>query len=405
MMNHHPGNIQELDPCCQKEAENDRKVHRLMKILREHDRVALAERRRRNLIPNLSFGAGCRCCYDPEGDGGEYEALFLEREENQQETLKKEEDDEARRREEEEKEREKERYNGSDDDSSDDEFDYLLDELEPSVSAGNNGDGVSTNEVLLEIEENRRAELEFQMMAIESAKQHGYGVHRQMHPDRVLKTIGLGKQSTSWSHSTPPCVVLHLFTPSSRACGKMDLVLENIANRYLGTKFMRSSGRNTLLADSTLANKYLCFSSVNRPLQEKDIPCLVAIRDGHVQNISPLFSGLVEGGGYHIGETDTDEGISVDEYAVEEWLDRSGVLLRDHPPYDELCRVRPEEEALVFSMQLENKKEDFEQEKVEEQYYDCGRAGCCKNFAHKHIGEGTEKQDGLVVSENEIVQL
>ena len=73
-------NFDELDACCQKEVIQNRKYDKVMSILREHDRVAIAERRRLNLVSMSNEGVNvCRCSYDPQSDGGEYSALIEER--------------------------------------------------------------------------------------------------------------------------------------------------------------------------------------------------------------------------------------------------------------------------------------------------------------------------------------
>jgi len=91
------------------------------------------------MVGNLSWGIGCRCCYDPNSDGGEYRALVEARDRLRKE---KEEAEEEDKEEEEEVEDE--------DEDSDDEFDYLLDEQVPGEDGG----------VIHELEERRRAELE-----------------------------------------------------------------------------------------------------------------------------------------------------------------------------------------------------------------------------------------------------
>ena len=70
--------------------ESNRKQTALENTLRKHDRVAHAENSRQlslpgagwarkyneyNLLPLQSGDDGCRCCYDPNVDGGEYELL------------------------------------------------------------------------------------------------------------------------------------------------------------------------------------------------------------------------------------------------------------------------------------------------------------------------------------------
>jgi hypothetical protein len=49
------------------------------------------------LVSNITWGDGCRCCYDPNSNGGEYRALIEARE-----ILNKEKEDEKEEPEEEE---------------------------------------------------------------------------------------------------------------------------------------------------------------------------------------------------------------------------------------------------------------------------------------------------------------
>ena len=52
----------------------------MTRTLDRHDITALAERRRRHLVTTLDSFTGCRCCFDPNSDGGEYAALIELRE-------------------------------------------------------------------------------------------------------------------------------------------------------------------------------------------------------------------------------------------------------------------------------------------------------------------------------------
>jgi hypothetical protein len=84
-----------------------------------------------------------------------------------------------------------------------------------------------------------------------------------------------------------------------------------------------------------------------------------------------------------------------------EWLDRAGVLLSQVPLLEELCLIRPEEEALMDSLyDVPKKSAAMSQQPAR---YDCGREGCKKSFPHEHIGEKTAQQDGLVVPESTIL--
>ena len=362
--------------------------------LRRHDRVALAERRRRNVMPNLSFGYGCRCCYDTT-DGGEYMALTdlrakMEQEKKENGNGDNEDDIDGGNHNVEEKERD----DDSDDDDSDDdsEFDYLLDEDLPG------GDMVN-NELKL-LQQERMEELQLSAMIRESAMQHGFGVHRQFDPQRILHAAGLGlegggsgKTNQSRQRSgpvvIPPASVIHLYQNSTLSAS-LDLCLEEMAeSSYKGTKFLRSDGRTTLAFNHDLVQKVLPSLKV-----DSSLPALVAVKDGVVVSICENLSLFVTGSSAHYGNTKDDE--MVEARAVEEWLDRAGVLLHDVPiAYEDYCRIRPEEDALLENMMREKAKLDNITPK--EEIYNCGVPGCQKVFHHEHIGVKNDKQSGLLL--------
>lgn len=322
----------------------------LEQTLSRHDVVAMKERRKRHVLPNLSWGEGCRCCYDPNSDGGEYRALMEARERIKQETREEEAAEEVE--------------NEKEESDSDDEFDYLLDEDLP----GDDGSAIH------ELEERRRAELEFAMLQQEVAIQHGYGVHRQLHPNRVLRAAGLG--------GTPSqAVVLHLVDPDSTASATLDLCLEKMAETYRGTKFLRSGGRSVLLMDAEMANK-----TMPRLSPDADMPALVAIREGVAIAVCPRLQGLVS--------ADSDEAVVIPD-EVRSWLDKAGVLIERPPPLEEMCLIRPEEEALMDHLAASAK--------TEPPRYDCGMPMCNKTFPHEHVGVQNKKQDGLVVQEEDVL--
>jgi hypothetical protein len=349
-----------LDECCQREEESNRKGNALRRTLQRYDVVAEKERRRRQLVNTTNF-SGCRCCYDPNSDGGEYLALIELR------TSRKQKEEDAEETEHEAME-EKKKDDTVDvaSDPSDDEFDYLLDEELP-------GQG----EELKALEDLRRAELEMSIFSREVALSHGYGTHRQMHPTRVLKAAGLAPGTRDPS----PAVVLHLVDPDSIASASLDLYLEELAQKEAkGTKFLRSGGRSTLLMDAELATKVL-----PRLKPEKDMPAMVAIRDGVATNVCPRLQGL------------TDRDGQIVPRAVYEWLDRCGVLLEHPPLLEAVCRIQPEEEALMDCLTSPKPTPP------EEPRFDCGVHECCKTFPHEHIGIQNEQQDGLVISEADVV--
>lgn len=304
-----------LDSCCQREIETNRKGNALMAALSKHDVAAERERQRRNLITPDA----CRCCFDPEKDGGEYRALI---ELKQQLPGTDEASSDGKKDDEEDQDEE-------------DEFDYLLEDDD------------------LPEDEWRRAELEWTMLQNEMRRFHGYGSVRQMHPARVLGA----------AFRAPTCV-LHLFDADSKASASLDLYFERIlAPKTMGTLFFRSDGRSTLLMNPGH------LSDIN---PSRNLPALVAFKNGVLVNKILGLQGLM------------DDNDCVVESNVETWLDRSNVL-RETPPNDEdLCRIRPEEQALTDSMVVKR--------------FNCGVEGCFKTFPHKHVGVSSR-----LVSEEEVL--
>jgi len=342
----------------------------LESTLRRHDRIAIAERRRLDILTTMTFGNGCRCCYDPDADGGEYTALFAARQ-LQKVNLTNENSAAIENEEEVGKYDESHRDDDSDDDS---EFDFLLDEDVPG------------NEGLQQMQQERMEELKLNAMMQESAMEHGFGVHRQMNPSRVLTAAGLGiSGSRNGIADVPPAVVLHLFDANSDLSANLDLCLEEMASsKYKGTKFLRGNGRATLIGNQAIVKRVLPTLSI-----ESDLPALIAIRDGVAIAVSRKLSGLC---------VVRDE--TVEPRAVEEWLNNANVLLQEVPlEFEDLCRIRPEESALLVNMMKEKVRID----EIQEEVYQCGVPGCQKSFKHEHIGVRNEEQNGLLVTEDETI--
>jgi len=287
-----------------------------------------------------------------------------------------------------------------DDDDSDGEFDYLLDE--GVLLCGDISSGPPPPP---DFQSQRRLELEDAARHHEVARQHGYGVHRQMHPRRVFAAAGLGADRIR--DAIPPRgSVVHLYDAQSSLSASLDMCLEEMAGRHAGTKFVRGMGVTSLLfADDDHGDSGWKGRA--------DLPMLLALRDGRVVAYSSGLRDFPSGGGSARVESD----------AVERWLDRAGALHAAPPPLDALCRIRPEEEALLDNMRKLNglggggdgnsgmlgaamgelgqgKTEDMDDD--EEKRYDCGVSGCNKCFFHEHVGVKNDAQDGLLVSEAEV---
>lgn len=348
-----------ISPCCAKEAEINKRRSETEAVLKFHDLVADLERRHKiTFLPNLEL---CRCCHTMEDEYvHDYPALQEYRRDQMMIESGSEDDEQS---------------NpddatgcavgglsvfGDDDDDNysdddDDEFDYLLDANTMNISA---------------VEENRIMELKVRAMQLKSAHGHGYGVHRQIHYSKVF-TVGAGIDSPL----PPEAAVIHLYDPYSVACAKLDVILEGpkFAHLYKGTKFLRADGKMAV--------------RLSQIVSEEHIPCLIAVREGNLVSYCANLTGIV------------DRGENVDEWALEEWLDNANVLIRDMPSIDTMCRIRPEEEALLASMMKSSKPDDYCRS---DDYYDCGVENCEKTFPHKHIGIPTDEQDGLVISESDL---
>jgi len=359
--------------------------------LAKYDRIALAERRRRYVINNFSFGSGCRCCYDPKLDGGEYVALT----EARLQAKEKEEDEEYQNKLEKDElqptqHSKQQDHNNNDGDDDDDEYDYLLEEIDIQ------DDGIQ------KMEQERKAEMYLTALTLESAIHHGFGVHRQIHPQYILRATGLGISNTNTTKTAtilpPPAVVLHLFEETSILSASLDLYLEQMASQYKGTKFIRCNGRLALIWNPTLVS--ILFPQLSHTTTSVDIhtwmdryvPCLFAIQKGQVVSSC-----------YHLDEFGNIKQGGVDPLKVENWLYHTGVLFTQHTlSLEDFCRYRPEEEALHETMiraQIGRGKENDDEE--EEEIHHCGILGCQKKFVHEHIGLKTEEQKGLLISEDQ----
>lgn len=352
--------------CCQRELESNKRQNAFERELKKHDIVHEKERRRRNLVTFSDHFSGCRCTFDPNSDGVEYPALTRLRTErnnisiqsNKHETNEDHINDE------------KDELACQNDDS-DDEYDYLLDDIDVSEE---------DNELKL-IQENRRIELEFDILKLQVAQQHGYGVLRHMHPSRILRAAGLAPGT----RDPPFAVVVHLFDPESVSSPSLDLHLESIAPKLgRGTKFMSSCGRSVLTMDRSLASRVLPKFQV-----EKDIPALLVVREGVVVNICHQLLGL--------SDDRRLKDVEIIPDIVTDWLRHCNCLVEEAPDIVNMCLISPVEDALISNMMSEQALSRLQDR------YDCGVADCNKNFFHEHVGISNTEQTGLVLSEATIL--
>uniref|UniRef100_A0A7S1BYH2 Phosducin thioredoxin-like domain-containing protein n=1 Tax=Corethron hystrix TaxID=216773 RepID=A0A7S1BYH2_9STRA len=380
-----------LQSCCARDLKEAQAADAIESTLREYDRVAAAEREARRLrnLASMPSGQACRCCYDVDKDGGEYWELMQWRK-NRDAELKTDDVEDFdggalssdaprnfRGKDEEVDEEES-------DDESDDEFDYLLDE---------EIDGLNS-----ELESARRSELLKSAHFATVRSDHGYGIHRQIGPSRAVANARSCRAS-----------VLHLFDPTDPRCPTLDLILEDIAPKYTGTRFVRGDATDRAAAAS--------IARIGRgPKDDADVgpthfPALVAFIQGNavasMKNLEDL--GRRSGGDIQMHEVENwlyrtgalqDGNIPEGEYYPEGDLKAWNTLRRDIIP---VCSIRIEEDAL-FSSGLIDKRQGSGYRsgragRNDEDAYECGVAGCVKHFAHQHVGVTTEGNSGLVLRE------
>ena len=119
-----------------------------------------------------------------------------------------------------------------------------------------------------------------------------------------------------------------------------------------------------------------------------ELPMLLALKEGKVV-------------AWNAGLKDFFSSADLETRVVEQWLDRAGVLIDTPPSIDEICRIRPEETALLENMMKLNRLGG--DGGLEEERYDCGVAGCNKSFHHEHVGVKTDAQNGLLVTEDQVL--
>ena len=87
-------------------------------------------------------------------------------------------------------------------------------------------------------------------------------------------------------------------------------------------------------------------------------------------------------------------------------LDRAKVLIDALPLVEAVCRIRPEEDMMMENMRqlrgLGRQAEEIDGEDAQN-CYDCGVDGCNKPFFHEHVGVKNDAQDGMLVSESQVV--
>ena len=297
---------EELDPCCQREIDDNRRNMRIKSELRRYDRSNHRLDIQKAVMGNLKVKSSCACCGNVSKD---YPLLIALREKSK---VGKENLDTSS-------------VEGKDNIGKDnvDEEDQNSDEEEDEFDA-------LLNESITPYEMERLYAVQEMKSKLEFAQSMGYGVHRE-------DTVGHLKEMIDDQER----VVCHVFDPSSLSCAHMDIILETLAGKYIGTRFRRISQSSL----SRLQSKF--------PVSISDT-CLLCFVNGTLIHSSSIHAF----------------GIETEIYLndVERFLERTHVLS------DELNT--PTLQPMV------NADERDDDEKY------CDEPGCSRKFAHEHVGSG-----------------
>jgi len=327
----------ELDPCCQKEIESDRRRTAVSRELRKTDRSNVRHDLVRTVFGGALGKAGlCGCCSQPSVD---YPLLAQLRQRlsllGGHTTGGGDDGD---------------RPHGADDndddedDDDDDSYADLLNELTP-------------------FEEERLQQAAAAAARVEQATGRGFGAHVE---DSV------GHVETLLAQGAP--LVCHLFNPTLTASAVLDCALEGLARKYLGTRFRRVE-----------------LSSAAQPFRDKWRledrgnawqPCLaVFVRGQLVASTCTLerFAGDSDGDGDGSDVLLAAERLRLCASEMEKFLDNARALDEDLT----LSALR----AATDGVGGGGNDNDDDDDVPDQQSY-CGLAGCGRNFPHEHVDGG-----------------
>lgn len=337
--------LDELDPCCQKEIESERRKTSISKELRKTDRSNVRNDLVQTVFGNYGNNNGrCGCCSKPSVDY----PLLAQLKKQQQQQLAVAEADEAGKFGSSSSSSGGINKDEDDDDTDDDDDEGLYAEL---------------LDTLTPFEEERLNEAKLAALRLEQAVAGGYGIHIEDSTGHIETMIDQGR-----------AIVCHLYDPTSSVSAIMDCALEMLAKKYLGTSFRRVE----------LTAQVQLFRAKRRLEDHGNIwqPCL-AVFSGRQLTTSTCKMELfceqrqrVTDGGDDgtVGET-----IATCARELEKFLDRARVLEVD------LSYTS----ALSWQARLgENNDDDDEQVSSY-----CGLDGCGRNYPHEHI---TDQRGGTL---------
>lgn len=280
----------ELDPCCQREIDDNRRNQRIKSELRRFDRSNHRLDLKQAVLGNTRVRTRCECCNVPR----DYPLLAEARDR----LMKSKEDSQAFAD-----------SNTESEEEEQDEFEFLM------------------NESMTPYEIERLNAVNELKSKLQFAESYGYGIHREDTAGHLLRMI-----------EDKEYLVCHVFDPSSVSCASLDLVLEDLARKFLGTRFRRIS-----LSDAGPLQAHF-------KIQKMEV-ILICFGSGSLIHSSPI---RIFGAGGDIYPRD-----------VETFLEHSHVL---------------SSEMIVPMLKQNDEGEELAVEKY------CDEPGCYRPFAHEHVG-------------------
>mmetsp|Transcript_17442 Transcript_17442/g.29434 ORF Transcript_17442/g.29434 Transcript_17442/m.29434 type:complete len:333 (+) Transcript_17442:66-1064(+) len=313
--------FEHLDGCCQKEVISRRRNKEVNEKLREGDRSLERMDIKEQTFRRAWVDSKCLCCKESE----DYHLLSQLR-------LKMESENAATSTETE------------DVDTVDSDSDTGCDDLDSKFAS------------VFEIE--RKAKFESMLQSIEKAKSFGFGMHVEDSVGHVSQDISFGLP-----------LVLHCFDPNDPLSAKLDLLLEKLSLKYLGTRF-----RRTLISSHLVEIESLLSFGVRRAILTNAASCLLCFHSRHLAAAAP---SLLQFG-------DTKELFSED---VESFLDGTRVLKMELEL--DLMSSGSSTAAVADVVIASGAQGDEDQP---DEY--CDDPNCTRRYPHEHIGK--PKADGTM---------
>ena len=326
----------EMDPCCQKERENERRKFAVSKELRKTDRSNVRNDLRKTVF-TMDGNGKCGCCSKPSVDYALLAQLKQKLDIRSSSSVINQERTDIR--------------NNEDDDDDDDDEDGTFAELLNTLTPA---------------DEERLQQIELSVMKQEKA---GFAVH-------IEDSIGHMETMIAQRRS----IVCHLYDPTSTVSAIIDYALETLSKKYLGTTFRRmelSANVQTFRSKWRMEDHGNCWQ-----------PCLAVYTDGQLTASTTNMELFCNRGNNNMqeivvcptvhDEDDVLECIRLCVSELEKYLNHARVLEPDLPYNTGATGFR-----LLGGVDVDGSDDE------EEHTSYCDMEGCDRNFPHEHVtGQG-----------------